>query len=90
MSYQKKPDVATLSDVQYLETLPTRELLSMHRNAQTYGDYSINAQGRNNAYKTFQVRAEDIKLVLAKRPHVPNKNENRGLIKQRKAQGSGR
>lgn len=87
MSYKKKPDIGTLSDIQYLETLNTRELLSMLQNTRSYGDYTISAQGRQNRYHTFTIRQDDLREVLKSRPHVPNKNERRGLTKLKIKEG---
>lgn len=78
-SYKPRPDIANLTPKEYLALLTTRELMSMLQNTRQFGDYTIAAQGKQNKYYQIEIRRDDLQEILKNRPHVPNKNESRGL-----------
>jgi hypothetical protein len=73
---------------QLLKAVNTRELLKAPRWS---GDsFMLSRLGRGGALISYKYGLEEIRAELALRPHVPNKNESRGLRMQRKKQGRGR
>ena len=71
---------------EYLETLSTRELLSLKspniyfsRDGVFYGTWPKNAVSDDPRIVHFECSEDQLLAELAKRPHVPNKNESRGL-----------
>ncbi len=73
---------------QLLKAVSTRELLAAKGgNAFATGYAFLRRMTKGGVMLEYKYDTDEIKAELALRPHVPNKNESRGLRMQRKKNG---
>lgn len=61
-----------------LKAIPTRQLLKRFKGA-IGGNVTLRRMTVGNVEVSHEYSNEEVRDELAKRPHVPNKNESRGL-----------
>ena len=80
-----------MSVQEFLASRTSRQLVSWMQNCRLYEqsgeEYVIREPVKGGAFIDFTLTRELLKEELTKRPHVPNKNESRGLRMQKIRRG---